>query len=295
MRKPLRNIGASVRARLLNLAKKRNQPFDLLLTRYVLERLLYRLSLTRHREQFVLKGAILMTTWFDDPLRPTRDLDLLGFGPADPEAMVRAFSEICALEADDGVAFDSGDIVIDRIRGAQEYGGFRIKTRATVDGAKVRVFIDIGFGDAVEPGLTEMELPVLLDLPAPRLRAYPRETVIAEKFQAMVVLGLANTRMKDFYDIWALARSYEFTGERLTRAIAATFTRRGTTLPIDPPDALTRAFAEQPGKPEQWAEFVTEVGGERPSIIAVIDQLATFLMPHAATARKFAQQDRQDG
>jgi hypothetical protein len=159
----------------------------------------------------------------------------------------------------------------------------------------VRVFIDIGFGDAVEPGLTEMELPVLLDLPAPRLRAYPRETVIAEKFQAMVMLGLANTRMKDFYDIWALARSYEFTDERLARAIAATFARRGTAVPIEPPDALTRAFAEQPGKLEQWAEFVTEVGGERPSLIAVIDQLAEFLMPHAAAARKFAEQDRQDG
>jgi hypothetical protein len=158
MRKPLRNIGASIRARLLNLAKERNQPFDLLLTRYVLERLLYRLSLTRYRDQFALKGAILMTTWFDDPLRPTRDLDLLGFGTAEPEAVIRAFREICAVQADDGVAFDAAKLVVDRIRDNQEYGGLRLKARATVDGARVPVFIDVGFGDAIEPGLTEMEL-----------------------------------------------------------------------------------------------------------------------------------------
>jgi predicted nucleotidyltransferase component of viral defense system len=284
MRKPLRNIGASVRARLLSLAKERNQPFDLLLTRYVLERLLYRLSETRHRDQFALKGAILMTTWFDDPLRPTRDLDLLGFGAADPRAMIGVFREICAVEADDGVRFDAGSVTLDHFRERQEYGGFRTKIAATVDGARVRAFIDIGFGDAIEPGLVEIELPVLLDLPAPRLRTYSRETVIAEKFHAMVLLGLANTRMKDFYDIWALTRSYDFTGDRLARAIAATFARRKTAIPRETPEALTQAFVQQPGKLEQWAEFVAEVGGERPSLNAVIDDLAAFLMRHAAAA-----------
>jgi predicted nucleotidyltransferase component of viral defense system len=204
MRKPVRNVGASVRARLLKLAKERNQPLDLLLTRYVLERLLYRLSITEHRERFVLKGAMLMTTWFNDPHRPTRDLDLLGFGDADPDALLIVFREICAVAADDAVIFDIKGLAVDRIRDDAEYGGLRIKTTATVDGAKVRVLIDIGFGDAIEPGLTEMDLPVLLDLPAPCLRAYARETVIAEKFQAMVMLGRANSRMKDFYDIWML-------------------------------------------------------------------------------------------
>ena len=181
MREPT-NMGASVRARLLKLSKDRNQPFQLLLTRYVLERLLYRLSSTTHRDRFVLKGAMLMTTWFDDPFRPTQDLDLLGFGDPDPDAMLAVFREICTVAANDGVAFDVQALAIDRVRDELEYGGLRIKTNATLDGARIRVLIDIGFGDAIEPGLNEVDMPVLLDLPSPRLRAYPQETVIAEKF-----------------------------------------------------------------------------------------------------------------
>ena len=207
MRKPVQNIGASVRARLLNLAKERNQPFELLLIRYTLERLLYRLSKSKHREKFVLKGAMLMRHWLDDPHRPTRDLDLLGFGDNDPELTLKIFREICAITADDAVDFDTGGLVVDRVRDESGYSGLRLKTYATVDGARVRVVIDIGYGDATEPGLNDIELPVLLDKPAPNLRAYPYETVIAEKFQAMVALGLANTRLKDFYDIWILAQT----------------------------------------------------------------------------------------
>lgn len=212
-----RNIGASVRARLLNLARQRKQPFDVLLTRYVLERLLYRLSTTAHRDRFVLKGAMLLTTWFDDPARPTRDLDLLGFGDPDADAMLGIFREICAVPADDGVTFDIAALAIDRIREELAYGGLRIKTVATIDRARIPVVVDIGFGDAVEPGLDELDLPVLLDLPAPRLRVYARETVIAEKFQAIVMLGHANSRMKDYYDIWLLSRTHEFKGDGLAR------------------------------------------------------------------------------
>ncbi len=286
MRKPLQNIGASVRARLLNLAKERNQPFDLLLTRYTLERLLYRLSLSQYRERFVLKGAMLMTSWIDDPHRPTRDLDLLGFGDSNPEAVLGVFREICAVKADDAVVFDISALAVDRVRDELEYGGLRIKTNATVDGAKVRVLVDIGFGDATEPGLTEIELSVLLDQPAPRLRAYPFETVIAEKFQAMVMLGRANSRMKDFYDIWILAQSREFDGDRLARAIAATFARRNTEVPIKRPDALTSAFAQDPAKQRQWAAFLVDVTVNPGTLADVITDLATFLMPHTAEARK---------
>jgi predicted nucleotidyltransferase component of viral defense system len=235
MAESLVNLGASVRARLLNIARERRQPFDLLLTRYALERLLYRLSITKHRERFVLKGAMLMTTWFVDPLRPTRDLDLLGFGDSEPAAMLDIFREICAVEINDGVVFDVADLRIDRNREELEYGGLRIKTNAIIGGARIRVVIDVGFGDATEPGLTETELPVLLGLPAPRLRAYPRETVIAEKFQARVMLGRANSRMKDFYDIWILSRHYDFEGPGLARAIAATFARRRTLIPTELP------------------------------------------------------------
>ncbi len=285
MPEPKRNIGASVRARLLNLAKERNQPNDLLLTRYALERLLYRLSTTRHRERFVLKGAMLMTTWFEDPFRPTRDLDLLGFGDPDPEAMLTIFREICTVEADDGVMFDVKGLVVDLIREELEYGGLRIKTNATIDGARVRIAIDIGFGDAIEPGATELELPVLLDLPSPHLRAYPRETVIAEKFQAMVALGRANSRMKDLYDIWVLSRAFEFKGDALARAIAATFARRKTPVPVDAPFALTSAFAEDRAKQQQWNSFVESIGAKPPPLADIINDLASFLMPQAITAR----------
>jgi predicted nucleotidyltransferase component of viral defense system len=289
MRKPVRNIGASVRARLLNLAKERNQPFDLLLTRYVLERLLYRLSISKHRDRFVLKGAFLMTTWLDDPYRPTRDLDFLGLGNSDPQAIIRAMREVCAVSADDAVSFDVARVTVDRIRDEQEYGGLRVKTTATVGGARVRVVVDIGFGDAIEPGIEETELPVLLDQPSPRLRAYPRETVIAEKFQAMVMLGRANSRMKDFYDIWVLARSHEFTGGALARAIAATFARRRTAIPTEPPDALTHAFAEDSTKQREWAAFVEDVVIKPGSLMQVVDDIASFLMPHAVRATKLAR------
>lgn len=285
MAKPIRNMGASVRTRLLNLAKQRNQQFQLLLTRYVLERLLYRLSLTKHRDHFVLKGAMLMTNWFADPYRQTRDVDFLGFGNSDPEMMLDVFREICAVEADDGVDIDTAALRIDQIREGLEYGGLRIKTTAVVGGARVNVVIDIGFGDAIEPGLEEIELPVLLDLPTPRLRAYVRETVIAEKFQAMVMLGLANSRMKDIYDIWILSRTYEFTGDRLARAIAATFARRQTAIPVEPPDALTSAFAEDAVKRQQWAAFVNDAAAQPGSLADVLDDLVAFLMPQAAQAR----------
>jgi predicted nucleotidyltransferase component of viral defense system len=286
MRKPVQNLGASVRARLLNLAKERNQPFEILLTRYALERLLYRLGSSKYRERFVLKGAMLVRTWVDDPYRSTRDLDLLGFGDSDPDAIIGVFREICTLKADDAVVFDIDGLAVDRIRDDAQYGGLRIKTTATVDGAKVRVLVDIGFGDAVEPGLTEIELSVLLNQPVPRLRAYPYETVVAEKFQAMVMLGRANSRMKDFYDVWMLARSYDFEGDRLARAVAATFARRKTEIPADRPDALTPAFAEDPTKQQQWTAFVKDVAVTPASLAEVIEDLAAFLMPHAEEARR---------
>ncbi|HEY6834810.1 MAG TPA: nucleotidyl transferase AbiEii/AbiGii toxin family protein [Pseudolabrys sp.] len=286
MPKLVRNIGASVRDRLFNLARERKHPLDLLLTRYALERLLYRLSTTEHRDRFVLKGAMLLTTWFETPFRPTRDLDLLGYGDPDPDAMVAVFREVCAVDFDDGVVFDVTALSVDRIRKELEYGGLRLKTNATVGGARVRIAIDIGFGDAVEPQTADVELPALLDLPAPRLRTYPREAVIAEKFQAMVALGRANSRMKDIYDIWLLARAYRFEGDALARAIAATFARRKTAIPDEAPDGLTSGFANDPAKMRQWRSFIDGIEVTFVPLAAVIQQLADLLMPHAAAARK---------
>lgn len=243
MAKEITNIGASVRARLLNLSKANGQSFDLVLTRFALERLLFRLSQSPHVDRFVLKGAMLMMSWFDDPHRGTRDLDLLGFGDRSEAAMLATFRDILAQDAEDGVVFDPDTLRVDRIRDKFDYGGLRLRAIASVGGARINLTIDIGFGDALEPGAEVVDYPVMLDLPKPRLRAYARETVIAEKFQAMVALGRANSRMKDFYDIWILSRSFAFDDDRLARAIAATFARRGTVIPAEPPDALTPAFA----------------------------------------------------
>lgn len=283
------DIAASVRARLFNLSKERKQPFDLVLTRYAIERLLYRLTQTKHKDRFALKGAMLMTTWFKDPHRPTRDLDLLGFGDSNPEAVLKVFREVCAVAGNDGIVFDVNGLKVEEIRDEQQYGGVRIKTTAELKGARITVSIDIGFGDAIEPGLAETDYPVLLDFPAPHLKTYARETVIAEKFQAMVDLGRANSRMKDFYDIWLLSRTYEFKGDALPRAIAATFDRRKTEVPEATPDALTPAFAQDAAKIQQWNSFVENVAFKPGSLAEVITDLATFLMPHAAEARRIGK------
>lgn len=285
MREPIKNMGASVRARLLKISKERKQPFELLLTRYTLERFLYRLSTTAHRGNFVLKGAMLVTTWLENPHRPTRDIDLLGIGNAQPEAILAAFKEVCAIEADDGVTFDVQGLTIERNRQDLACGGLRVATNAQIGGARVRVVIDVGFGDAIEPGLNEIELPVLLDQPAPKLRAYAMETVIAEKFQAMVALGRANSRMKDFYDIWFLAKTFTFENDRLNRAIAATFKRRQTEVPVDVPDALTGAFAKDNQKQKQWEAFVSGVLADPVALDVVVSDLRAFLIPHAEKAR----------
>lgn len=281
----VKNMGASVRARLLNISKQQGQSFDLVLARFANERLLYRLSTSSHAQRFVLKGAALLMTWLAEPHRGTRDLDLLGFGDPNAEAVLGVFREILAQEVNDGIMFDVGALKVDRIREELAYGGFRLTTTSNVGGARFKVCIDIGYGDALDPGDEMIDFPVLLDMPAPRLRAYARETVIAEKFQAMVALGRANSRMKDFYDIWILSRIFPFDDDRLARAIAATFARRGTTIPSEAPDALTAAFAGDAQKKTQWRAFVADVAIDPGSLERVTIELAAFLMPHAIAAR----------
>jgi len=289
MAKGTKNVGASVRARLLNLSKANGQTFDLVLTRFALERLLYRLSQSPHADRFVLKGAMLMMSWFDDPHRATRDLDLLGFGDPDEDAMRETFRQILSQEADDGVLFDPDTLRVERIREEFDYGGLRLSALASVGGARIKLAIDIGFGDTLEPGAETVHYPVMLDLPAPKIRAYAMETVIAEKFQAMVALGRANSRMKDFYDIWILSQSFSIDNERLEKAIAATFARRNTAIPVEPPDALTPAFAEDEQKQRQWRAFVEDVAIDPGSLAQVIEELTGFLIPRAKRAIELDQ------
>lgn len=279
MKQPPKDMGTSVRARLLNLARARGEDFQLVLTRYANERLLHRLARSRHGGRFVLKGATLFTLWTGEPHRVTRDVDLLGFG--DPsEAHIRSvFAEVLAVDVDDdGVRFDASSLEVGAIRQGQAYRGVRVLVVARVTTARVRLQVDVGFGDAITPQPVPVDLPALLDFEAPRLLAYPRETVIAEKLEAMVQRGLANSRMKDFYDLAVLARTFAFEGEVLARAIGATFERRGTPLPTAPPVALTAEFAEDGTKGIQWRAFVRKSGVEGAGNLAeVVAEFGRFL------------------
>jgi predicted nucleotidyltransferase component of viral defense system len=288
MAKRTRDVAASLRARLLHHAREHGYVFDLILTRYALERLLYRLSISPYREKFVLKGALLLTTWFEDPHRPTRDLDLLGFGEASPDAMLTIWKDICGIALDDGLQFDTDSLRADPIREDLQYGGLRLRTTAAMAGAVIPVTVDVGFGDSVEPGLQEIDLPVLLDLPAPRLRAYAQETVVAEKYQAMIALGKANSRMKDFYDVWLLSKTYEFDQERLARAIAATFSRRGTAIPDGTPDAFAPEFFGDEAKQRQWTAFVRDLSGDIPPLQSIVADIRRFIEPATAKSRTYA-------
>ena len=238
-----RNLPASVQARLRNLAVARGEPAAVLYTRYALEGLLARLSASPHRTRFVLKGAMLFVLWSEAPHRPTVDLDLLGRGESDVGAMAAVFRELCAVAvADDGLIFDPASVRVERVREDEEYDGLRVRLLARLGGVRLDVKVDIGFGDAVTPGPVEVAYPSLLGESRARLLTYPRETVVAVKYQAMVALGVGNSRMKDFFDVWQLSQQYPFDGPMLARAIAATFGRRATALPERPPPALTEAF-----------------------------------------------------
>lgn len=283
------DLSASVRARLLNVAKARREEFQRVLTRYGVERLLYRLGRTPDGDRFVLKGAMLFTVWDGVPHRATRDVDLLGYGDSTPEAVGDAVRAACAADVEpDGLTFDPRTVVAEPIRDRQEYGGVRVTLAAALGTARIPLQVDVGFGDAVTPAAEWATFPALLpDLPAPRVRAYPAETVVAEKFQAMVVLGIANTRLKDFYDLWLLAGTRSFDGAVLAAAIAATFARRGTALPDASPVALSDAFARDRDKQAQWRAFLSRSGVvDAPDDLAnVTDRLAAFVLPAVAAAR----------
>ena len=213
-----RNPAASVRARLLNRARETRQDFNLILTRYALERLLYRLSISPHADQFLLKGALLFDLWFDVPHRPTRDADFLGLGSAELPHLETIFRNICRVDTEDGMTFRPDTVQAAEIRKEANYAGVRVTLLGLIDGARCPVQIDIGFGDAVTPGPVEVRYPVMLpDFQAPKLQVYPRYTVVAEKLEEIAALGIANSRMKDFYDIWLLSRHFEFDGESASR------------------------------------------------------------------------------
>ena len=278
-RGPAANRIASIRQRLLERARIRGEDFQLVLDRYAVERLLYRLSISPHRDQFLLKGALLFALWFDQPHRPTRDADLLGFGSPDPERLAAIVAELCAIEDEDGLRFDVGSMTVEPIREEAAYEGLRARLVAFLGGARCHVQWDVGFGDAVTPGPQDMDYPVMLDeYQPPRLRVYPRETVFAEKLEAIATLGIANSRMKDYFDLLALLREQAMAPATLADAIRATFQRRGTAPPEGVPFGLTDAFATDAQKQSQWAAFLRRNRLAAPALDAVVAELRAFFI-----------------
>ena len=280
--KPLRNVAASVSQRLTTISRQTGEDFQFLLTRYCIARLLYRLSQSKYSRQYILKGAMLFSVWGNSPYRPTRDLDLLGRGENSLSHAIKVFRAVCATPVEnDGVVFDPETVRAAEIRNDLAYGGTRVQLAARLAQARLTLQIDIGYGDAVTPKPQIVEFPSVLDFPQARLLAYRPETVVAEKFQAMVALGIANSRMKDFYDLWTFAARFQFEGRPLGNALKATFTRRKTPLPVAMPMALTEEFHDDRAKQAQWSAFIRK--NRLPSNGLTLAQVAAvlreFLMP----------------
>ena len=249
------NVSASLRDRLLARARAEGTEFEFVLTRYACERFLYRLGASPARGRWVLKGATLLGLWMQEPFRATRDIDLLAIGPNDETEIRELIRVVCDVPCEeDGIAFDLSSLAIAEIMEGQPYRGIRARFDARLGNARLRVQLDFGFGDVVVPGPEEQQLPTLVDgLPAPRVRAYPKATTVAEKFEAMVKLGEANSRMKDFHDVWALSETFAFDGQELQEAVVRCFARRGTEWEADAPAALTSAFYANANRQERWA------------------------------------------
>lgn len=274
------NVAASVRARLLDLSRRRGVEFQLVLSEFAIERLLFRLGQSPHADRFVLKGAMLFKLWTDACLRATWDLDLLGRGASAVADVVAVMREVCAIRAEDGIDFDTGSLVGEETRAADEYAGVRVRLEARLSDARIPVQVDVGFGDSVEPAASWQAYPTLLDHAAPRILAYPRGAVVAEKVEAMISLGVTNSRMKDFYDVHLLATKFAFDGPALVGAIRATFERRGTPLPEDEPLVLTAAFLAASERQTLWRAFLKRGRLVAPPDIAQLaDALREFLGP----------------
>lgn len=273
-----RNTAASVHTRLLAKARADKQDFNLVLTRDALERLLYRLSVSVHADHFLLKSALLFDLWFDIPHRPTRDADLPGVGIAEIPHIEAVFRDICTVERDDSIRFQPDSVHAEEIGKEANYSGVRVTLIGLLDGARCHVQVDVGFGDAVTPGPEAVDYPVMLpDMPAPKLRAYPRYTVVAEKLEALVSLGIANSRMKDYFDLWILSRYTDFDGALLCKAIHATFERRRTPLPDGVPFGLSDEFTQDGQKQTQRQAFLRKNALDELQLSEVVAGLRVFL------------------
>lgn len=281
------DLSASVRQRLLNRARQRHEDFQWLLTQYGLERLMYRIGNSKYKDDLVLKGALLFALWGGTRHRRTKDLDLHGSGMSSVSDVEQAFRDICVLNVEgDGLEFLEDSVHGAEIRQRDQYLGVRVKLTARLAGARIPIQVDVGFGDVLSPQPEVQDFPIILEFPAPHLRAYRRETVVAEKFEALVTLGMANSRLKDYFDLWRLAQEYTFEGKILCKAIEATFSQRRITLPGVRPVGLTPAFFEEAGKVAQWRAFLMKgkIEDAEESLAEIVGVIADFIMPSARAA-----------
>jgi len=281
-----RDLGASVRQRLLNQSRGQSRPFQELLQYFAMERFLYRLTKSPYADRFILKGALLLTAWRAPQSRPTMDIDLAGRTNNQLDHIKEVIAVISEGVVDpDGLEFNRSAIEVSRIKEDADYEGVRVQFHATLARARIPMQLDIGFGDVITPAPTEIEYPTLLTFPAPILRAYPKETVIAEKLEALTTLGLLNTRMKDFYDLALLSRMYQFDGERLAEAILATFRHRGTTIEAEP-IGLTQAYSDDPARAVQWRAFVrrSRFSENADDLVRLIAEIRRFALPVLSAA-----------
>ena len=282
-RREIRDIPASIRQRLLNLAHQQGVRFNGVLERYAAERFVYRLSASAEVDRFTLKGAALFRVWAGQELRPTRDIDFLAVGPQDRVATRSALAAICNVPCpEDGVVFHPATMRIDDIRDEQQYGGLRVRIQGNLGQARLHLQVDIGFGDVITPERQEQDYPTLLDLPVPRLWTYPRETAVAEKLEAMVRRGMTNSRVKDLWDIACLARRFAFDGETLRTAIAETFRRRGTSFTGERPLALLPGYYEDTARAQHWQVLARQIAPETDGPARLADageELQRFLVP----------------
>jgi hypothetical protein len=280
------NLPASVHQLLLNKARQTHRPFNELIQYYAMERFLYRLSASRYAARFILKGALMFTAWKLEFYRTTMDIDLLGKTANQVESIVAIVREVCAQAvAPDGLVFNPASVKGARITEDANYPGVRIRFQANLGAARVTLQLDIGFGDVVVPAPQAIEYPTLLDFEAPRLRGYSKESVVAEKFESLVTLGILNSRMKDYFDIWTLSRQFEFDGQTLSNAIAKTFSNRGTKI-VPEPIGLTAKFANDPTKESQWRGFIRKSRLDTsPDLVEVLIAIANFLGPLANALR----------
>ena len=281
MKRAPKDVASSVHQRLLNRAKETKRPFDEMLQHFAMERFLYRLSRSRHADKLVIKGALMLTIWKVDRLRPTRDIDVLARMRNDLDAVLGLTRDVCVQHVEpDGLAFDADTVEGERIVEDAAYGGIRVRFRGRLGAARISMQLDVGFGDPVVPAVVTVEYPSVLDLPAPRLAAYTKESFIAEKFEAMMKLGALNSRMKDFYDVWLLSNQFGFDGSTLSAAILETFSTRGTPMPSRLA-AWTQALLRDDGKSAQWRGFIrrSRLEDAPRDFEGIVLSIAAFLEP----------------